>query len=74
METPGQFSAEINSKQLAGARGGPLVRLQAWGESLDPDRMDRLMQLDERLTRQYEKLLSMLERSRTSSARRRSRE
>lgn len=38
----------------------PHIRLQAWGESLDPDRMDRLMQLDERLTRQYEKSLGML--------------
>jgi hypothetical protein len=36
------------------------VRLQAWGESTDPDRMDRLMQLDERLTRQYEKVLGIL--------------
>lgn len=49
-------------KHLAGARGGPAIRLQAWGESLDPHRMDRLMQLDERLTRQYEKLLGMLAR------------
>lgn len=40
----------------------PHIRLQAWGESLDPDRMDRLMQLDERLLRQYEKLLGMLGR------------
>lgn len=46
----------------------PHIRLQAWGESLDPQRMDRLMQLDERLTRQYEKLLGMLERVRRSSA------
>ena len=46
----------------------PQVRLQAWGESLDPNRMDRLMQLDERLTRQFEKLLGMLERARRSSA------
>ena len=38
----------------------PHVRLQAWGESLDPHRMDRLMLLDERLVRQYEKLLGML--------------
>lgn len=50
-------------KHLAGARSGPTIRLQAWGESFDPDRMDRLMQLDERLLRQYEKLLAMLERS-----------
>jgi hypothetical protein len=44
------------------------VRVHAWGESLDPNRMDRLMQLDERLTRQYEKLLGMLDRARDSSA------
>jgi hypothetical protein len=49
-------------KHHAGAMAGPTVRLQAWGESLDPHRMDRLMQLDERLTRQYEKLLGMLQR------------
>lgn len=49
-------------KHLAGAQAGPTVRLQAWGESLDPHRMDRLVQLDERLTRQYEKLLGMLAR------------
>lgn len=29
--------------QLAGAEGGPAVRVQAWGESLDPDRMDKLL-------------------------------
>jgi hypothetical protein len=56
-------------KHLAGAQAGPTVRLQAWGESLDPHRMDRLMQLDERLTRQYEKLLGMLERARRSKTR-----
>lgn len=56
------------SKHRAGAQAGPTVRLQAWGESLDPHRMDRLMQLDERLTRQYEKLLGMLERVRRSTA------
>jgi hypothetical protein len=39
------------------------VGLQAWGESLDPDRMDQLMQPDERLTRQYENVLGMLERA-----------
>jgi len=45
------------------------VRVQAWGESLDPTYMDRLMQLDERLTRQYEKLLGMLERIQAKSGR-----
>ena len=44
------------------------VRVQAWGESLDPNYMDRLMQPDERLTRQYEKLLGMLDRTRDRSA------
>ena len=47
-------------KHLAGARGGPAVRLQAWGESLDPDRIEKIYTLDERLTRQYEKVLGML--------------
>jgi hypothetical protein len=56
-------------KHLAGARGGPLVRLHAWGESLDPDRMDRLMQLDERLTRQYERTLGMLMKLQATRAR-----
>jgi hypothetical protein len=46
----------------------PHIRLQAWGESLDPQRMDRLMLLDERLVRQYEKLIGMLERARRSKA------
>ncbi len=47
-------------RDLAGVDHRPAVRLQAWGESLDPDRLDRLITLDERLTRQYEKTLSML--------------
>lgn len=46
----------------------PHIRLQAWGESLDPQRMDRLMQLDERLLRQYEKLLGMLLRLKASTS------
>jgi len=45
---------------LAGAKGGPAVRLQAWGESFDPDRLDKLLELDERLTRQFEKVMGML--------------
>ncbi|MBI1400266.1 hypothetical protein [Hyphomonas sp.] len=48
------------NRNQAEAKFRPDVRLQAWGESLDPDRMDRLMQLDERLLRQYDKLLGML--------------
>jgi hypothetical protein len=38
----------------------PAVRLQAFGESLDPDRLERLMAIDARLDRQFEKALSML--------------
>lgn len=45
---------------LAGAKGGPAVRLQAFGESLDPFRMEKLLGLDERLTRQFEKAMGML--------------
>lgn len=42
-----------------GAAAGPAIRLQAWGESLDPERSERLLMLDERLMRQYEKALGM---------------
>jgi len=38
----------------------PAIRLQAHGESLDPFRMNLLLTLDERLTRQFEKTLAML--------------
>ena len=38
----------------------PAIRLQAQGESLDPHRADRIFALDERLTRQFGKTLSML--------------
>ncbi len=38
----------------------PIVRMQAYGESLDPHRMSTLMALDERLGRQFEKAMSML--------------
>jgi hypothetical protein len=38
----------------------PAIRLQAEGESMDPFRMDRILAIDERLTRQFEKTLSML--------------
>jgi hypothetical protein len=40
----------------------PAIRLQAQGENLDPFRMDRILALDERLTRQLEKTLTMLVR------------
>lgn len=42
----------------------PAIRLQAQGESLDPHRADRIFALDERLTRQWGKTLSMLIRLR----------
>lgn len=47
-------------KSLTGYHIGPNVRLQAWGESLDPDRMDNLLALDERLDRQYGRTLGQL--------------
>lgn len=40
----------------------PVILLQAQGESLDPFRMDRILALDERLLRQFEKTLAMLVR------------
>ncbi len=38
----------------------PAIRLQAHGESMDPFRMDKILALDERLIRQFEKALGML--------------
>jgi hypothetical protein len=38
----------------------PAVRLQALGESLDPIRVERLLAIEARLDRQFEKALSML--------------
>jgi hypothetical protein len=38
----------------------PAIRLQAHGESLDPWRMDKILALDDRLIRQFEKTLAML--------------
>jgi hypothetical protein len=38
----------------------PSVRLQAFGESLDPIRVERLLAIEARLDRQFEKALSML--------------
>lgn len=44
----------------AGAEARPAIRLQAIGESFDPDRAERLLAIDARLDRQFEKSLSML--------------
>ncbi|MGC6499976.1 MAG: hypothetical protein ACON4C_07265 [Henriciella sp.] len=44
---------------LEGFRVGPAIRRQAWGESFDPERMDKLLSLDERLGRQFEKTMSL---------------
>ncbi|MEZ5961711.1 MAG: hypothetical protein R3C30_15010 [Hyphomonadaceae bacterium] len=44
----------------ASADARPAIRLQAFGESFDPDRAERLMAIDARLDRQFEKALSML--------------
>jgi hypothetical protein len=38
----------------------PAIRLQAQGESLDPFRFERILALDERLTRQMQRTLAML--------------
>lgn len=45
---------------LAGYEAGPSIRLQAWGESLDPSRLDKLFALDERLMRKYRQSLGLL--------------
>lgn len=46
----------------------PAIRLQAYGESIDPFRADRILALDERLTRQFGKTLTMLIRLREMGA------
>ena len=50
----------IFEKTRSRASRRPAIRLQVWGESLDPFRLDRVYALDERLTRQFEKALAML--------------
>jgi len=54
----------IFEKKRAQAARRPAIRLQAWGESMDPFRIERVLALDERLTRQFEKTLAMLIRLR----------
>ncbi len=54
----------VFEKTRSHAARRPAIRLQAWGESLDPFRADRILALDERLTRQFEKTLAMLLRLR----------
>ena len=47
-------------EMLQEAEERPSVRLQAWGESLEPHKMNTLFGLDERLCRQFEKAMGML--------------
>ena len=54
----------IFAKTRSQAVRQPAIRLQAHGESMDPFRADRILALDERLTRQLGKTLAMLIRLR----------
>ena len=47
-------------KLIRGVDQRPEVRLHAWGESMDPIRLARLIALDTELDRQYERNLGML--------------
>ncbi len=47
-------------KLIRGVDQRPEVRLHAWGESMDPIRLARLIALDTELDRQYERSLGML--------------
>lgn len=47
-------------KLICGVDQRPEVRLQAWGESMDPIRLAKLIALDSELDRQYERNLGML--------------
>jgi hypothetical protein len=57
----------IFAKTRGQAARRPAIRPQAWGESIEPFRADRILALDERLTRQFEKALAMLIRLREMS-------
>jgi hypothetical protein len=47
-------------KLIRGVDQRPEIRLHAWGESMDPIRLARLIALDTELDRQYERNLGML--------------
>lgn len=47
----------------------PLIREQAFGEALEPDKLDRLGRYEVHLDRKFERILSMLLRLRTSDGR-----
>ena len=48
---------EARKKELANR---PLIREQAFGESLDPDKLERLGRYEVHLDRKFERMLAML--------------
>jgi integrase len=52
--------APVDEADAAADKLRPAIRLQAFGESLDPVRIERLLAIDARLDRQFEKALSAL--------------
>ena len=48
------------ASSIGGNISAPYVRLQAYGDSLDPIRANTLLTLDGRLTHQFEKAMGML--------------
>jgi hypothetical protein len=52
--------AAVDEADAIADQARPAVRLQAFGESLDPARIERLLSIEARLDRQFEKALSML--------------
>ena len=52
---------ENRKKELANR---PLIREQAFGEALDPDRLERLGRYEVHLDRKFERMLTMLLRLR----------
>ena len=51
---------EQMTEQIQAVKQRPAVRLQVWGQSLDPFRAAKLMALDGELDRQFERTLGML--------------
>ena len=50
----------VRDPQARNWRTGPLIREQAFGEALDPDKLERLGRYEVHLDRKLERMLAML--------------
>ena len=56
----GRGRALVSSSGARELENRPLIRAQAFGEALDPDRLDRLARYEVHLDRKLERILGML--------------